>query len=190
MQEPYKEGIASHLGPESCAGGGNAAGEALTGVHAGQVLSSEISSSVCRPCSDVGKAIRRATIGREPLVGTAESKTLCMCGNSMRENRETPKTPLARNDQGRSVKAMRLYDRRVRLRGVGRPHSTCEAGEQSCFGSGGARGGKGVDQGERPRTPPRRTQSRNRRGTICRTYGTTPLDARLVRQTRGRSPVR
>ena len=52
MQEPYMKGVANHLGPESCVGGGNAAGEALTGVHAGQVLSSEISSPVCRPCSD------------------------------------------------------------------------------------------------------------------------------------------
>jgi len=42
MREPYEEGLANHLGPESCAGGGDATGEALTGVHAGQVLSSEI----------------------------------------------------------------------------------------------------------------------------------------------------
>jgi hypothetical protein len=41
--------------------------------------------------------------------------------------------------------------RRVRLWGVGRPHSTNEAGEQSrrvCVGSG-VRRGKEVDQGER-----------------------------------------
>ncbi len=152
MQEPYKKGVANHHGPESCAGGGNAAGEALTGLHAGQVLSSEITPSVCRPCPDTGKAIRRATISREPLVGTGESETLCMCGNSMRENRETPKTPSDPCVQGRSVKVKRPYGRHVRLWGVGRPHSTCEASEQSC-GSGGARGGKGVDQGERPQSP-------------------------------------
>ena len=33
------------------------AGEALTGVHTGQVWSSEITTSVCRPCLDMGKAI-------------------------------------------------------------------------------------------------------------------------------------
>ncbi len=115
MKEPYRKGLANHLGPESCAGGGNAAGEALTGVHAGQVLSSEITRSVCRPCPDMGKAIRRATISREPLVGTAESETLCMCGNSMRENRETPKTPSDPCVQGRSVKVKRPYGRHVRL---------------------------------------------------------------------------
>ena len=31
MQEPHKKGIANHLDPELCAGGGNVAGEALTG---------------------------------------------------------------------------------------------------------------------------------------------------------------
>ena len=56
MKEPYRKGVAHHLGPESCAGVGNDAGEALTGVHAGQPLSSEITTSACRPCPDTGKA--------------------------------------------------------------------------------------------------------------------------------------
>jgi RNA-directed DNA polymerase len=42
MKEPYGEGVASHIGPESCGGGSNAAAEALTGVRAGQVLSREM----------------------------------------------------------------------------------------------------------------------------------------------------
>lgn len=42
MKEPYDEGLASHIGPESCGGGSNAAAEALTGVRAGQVLSREM----------------------------------------------------------------------------------------------------------------------------------------------------
>ena len=44
MKESYGEGLASHTGPESCVGRRKAAGEALTGVHAGQPLSSEINS--------------------------------------------------------------------------------------------------------------------------------------------------
>ena len=44
MKESYGEGPASHTGPESCADGRKAAGEALTGEDAGQVLSSEITS--------------------------------------------------------------------------------------------------------------------------------------------------
>ncbi len=56
MKEPHGKEVANRYNPESCAGDGNIAGEALTGAHAGQPLSSEIKSSVCRPCSDVGKA--------------------------------------------------------------------------------------------------------------------------------------
>ncbi len=41
MKEPYDEGIANHIGSESCADDGNVMGEALTGVHAGWVLSRE-----------------------------------------------------------------------------------------------------------------------------------------------------
>jgi hypothetical protein len=42
MKEPYGEGVASHIGPESCGGGSNATAEALTGGRAGQVLSREM----------------------------------------------------------------------------------------------------------------------------------------------------
>ena len=56
MREPHKKGVAHHLGPESCTGVRKDAGEALTGVHAGQAWSSEITTSVCRPCLDMGKA--------------------------------------------------------------------------------------------------------------------------------------
>jgi len=56
MKEPHRKGIAIHLGPESCAGGGNITGEALTGGNTGRVFSSEITTPACRPCSDVGKA--------------------------------------------------------------------------------------------------------------------------------------
>lgn len=45
MKESYGKGLASHPGPESCVRGGNAAGEALTGEHAGQLLSCEITRS-------------------------------------------------------------------------------------------------------------------------------------------------
>jgi hypothetical protein len=42
MKEPHKKGLANHLDPESCAGGRKVVGEALTGAHTGQPLSSEI----------------------------------------------------------------------------------------------------------------------------------------------------
>lgn len=42
MREPYSEGVATHAGSESCGTISNDNAEALTGVHAGQVLSREI----------------------------------------------------------------------------------------------------------------------------------------------------
>ncbi len=42
MRESYDEGLANHIGPESCGGGSNVTAEALTGVRAGRVLSREI----------------------------------------------------------------------------------------------------------------------------------------------------
>ena len=41
MQVHHNEGVAIHIGPESCAGGREAVREALTGEHAGQPLSRE-----------------------------------------------------------------------------------------------------------------------------------------------------
>ena len=42
MKESYGKDLASHPDPESCVGGREDAGEALTGAHAGQPMSSEI----------------------------------------------------------------------------------------------------------------------------------------------------
>ena len=42
MKVSYGEGIATHTGPESCAGARNGGGEALTGGRAGWVSSREI----------------------------------------------------------------------------------------------------------------------------------------------------
>jgi hypothetical protein len=41
MKEPYVEDLASHGGPESCVGDPRGRSEALTGVHAGRLLSLE-----------------------------------------------------------------------------------------------------------------------------------------------------
>src|SRR5260370_12084355 len=42
MKESHRKGVASHPDPESCVGSCKAVGEALTGAHAGWVLSCEI----------------------------------------------------------------------------------------------------------------------------------------------------
>ena len=91
MKESYRKGVANHPDPESCAGQGNLAGEALTGAHTGQLLSSESTvSPACRPDGLQGKATPDASTPRETHQDAAESENLRMCGNSMHENRETP----------------------------------------------------------------------------------------------------
>src|SRR5436189_3471538 len=105
MQEPHKKGLANHLDPQSCADDRKVVGEALAGEHTGQPLSSEITTSVRRPSPDQGKATREAALNRKLFLGTAESETLSTCANSMRENRETPATPLTVGGEGRPEKA-------------------------------------------------------------------------------------
>ena len=65
MKVPYDEGLASHIGPESCAGDREGAGEALTGESAGRVLSRESRfASGCRRCQQTRKATRSYPLSR------------------------------------------------------------------------------------------------------------------------------
>ena len=57
MKESYEENLASDFGPDPYAGGGNTPGVASARGNAGQPLSSEIITSVCRLCVVKGKAI-------------------------------------------------------------------------------------------------------------------------------------
>ncbi len=120
MKEPYEKGLASRLGPASCAGDGNIAGVAGTGVHAGQVLNSEIITSACRPCPVMGKAMRQRTLFGESGGDAAESETLRMRGTAQHGNRETPKISSA--------------EARLSPIGVG-PHG-CTVGRQGAVGQG------------------------------------------------------
>ena len=105
MKEPHMEGVASHHGPESCAGDGNVAGEALTGVRAGQPLSSEITTLGAPTGLPAWEGHAGRRVRRQWRSGPTESKTLCMRGNSMHENREIPVAPSAWWSGGRSGKA-------------------------------------------------------------------------------------
>jgi hypothetical protein len=103
MKESYSEDLASHAGPELYAGDGNIAGVATTGVHAGQVLSSENRNFRVPTLSGLWEGDIMLCVYGERSMDTAESKTLCMYGNSKRENREIPSVsiwPLLRGAQG------------------------------------------------------------------------------------------
>ena len=69
MKESYGKGPASHPGPESCEGSANtkAALEALTGVHAGFVLSSEIDYFRVPTRSDSSEGNTTADVTASPL---------------------------------------------------------------------------------------------------------------------------
>ena len=104
MKEPHGKGLANRSNPESCAGRGNTTGEALTGAHTGQPLSSEISLSGVPTLSIYGEGNIVSDADRKPLMNAAESETLRMCGNSMHGNREALGTPPPQ-DGGRFGKA-------------------------------------------------------------------------------------
>jgi hypothetical protein len=105
MQEPHEKGRAIHLDPESGASGRKVAGEARTGAHTGQPSSSEITAIGVPTLCCEGEGHRQGGVSRESLGHAAESETLRTCGNSMRENRETPALPWPIVGQGRPEKA-------------------------------------------------------------------------------------
>jgi len=105
MKESYVEGLAAHSGPESCVAAREGRGEALTGVRAGRVLSRERQS--LRGADAVGEGGRphSAHRYREMRRGPARSETPSMCGNTSRENREIPCSPVADGAAGRVGKS-------------------------------------------------------------------------------------
>jgi hypothetical protein len=90
MQESYGEGLATHTGPESCAVGRKAGGEALTGVRAGWLLSSEMYASGAP--THLGLCGRQHLGRRSRLTvwSPAGSENPSMHGNTSCENWEIP----------------------------------------------------------------------------------------------------
>src|SRR5512132_3627213 len=106
MKESYGKAPASHPDPESCVGGREGAGEALTGAHAGQPSSCEIRySGVPTPLSEAEGHTEGDVIG-EPPEDPAQSETLCMRGNSPHGKREILRAPAADGGAGRSGKVV------------------------------------------------------------------------------------
>jgi hypothetical protein len=97
MQVPYEEGLATHLGLESCAGNGDGVREALTGVCAGWVLSLEIRAKL--PGADAvltrgrPRCVPRDGEGHLDLAG---SKTPGMHRHTLHGNRESLCLPAPR----------------------------------------------------------------------------------------------
>ena len=171
MKEPHRKGIANHPDPESCAGGGNIAGEALTGAHAGQLSSSEITSIGVPTLSaegeghTAGSVQSRAARRRRGVRDPEHAWKLCA-----REPGDPGNSPAGWR-RGTVREGMLPHDGHARFQGVGRSHSTREAGEQSR--PEGAR--SPWREGDRPRETPlepysRRTPSRESVAWDCGAY--------------------
>ena len=94
MKEPHIKGLATHDDPESCAVARKGGGEALTGAHAGRVLSREI--RFVRGADAVQNGGRQHVPSRqcEDRDGPARSETPRTHGTFLRENREVPELPI------------------------------------------------------------------------------------------------
>ena len=93
MKKSYREGIASHPGPEPCEGDREVALEALDrGICR---LGIELRNRAFRGADVVRRYGRQQRADAKALAwrGPAESKTPSMQRNSMRENREAPWSP-------------------------------------------------------------------------------------------------
>ena len=88
MKEPYGKGLANRSAPNPTPAMVTTRVWHGQGVHAGQALSSEILPLACPHCPDGGRQHGTRRSG-ESCRNAAESETLCMCGNSSRENRES-----------------------------------------------------------------------------------------------------
>src|ERR1700736_1409485 len=106
MKESHRKDLARHRDPESCGGGRKADGEALTGAHAGRVLSCEITSSGVPTLSTQAEGNTTGGAPGKSLVDPAQSKTLRMRGNSLHGNREIPRAPAADGSAGRLGKVL------------------------------------------------------------------------------------
>ena len=94
MKESHGKDLASHPDPESCAGGREVTGEALTGAHAGQPSSREIKKSGVPTPLRVGRLSDKEHDGvlwREQL-----SRCKCLVLNEKGTNREPRKLVDAR----------------------------------------------------------------------------------------------
>src|SRR5262249_43988511 len=107
MQESYGKDPASHPDPESCAGGREDAGEALTGAHAGQPSSCEIRpSGVPTPLSYAEGNTGGGVTGR-PSSAPAQSEPLCTRGTLWQGKGETPGVPAG----GKAGRPEKVHDR-------------------------------------------------------------------------------
>src|SRR6266545_1618184 len=105
MKVSHDEGVATHIGPESCAAARKGGGEALTGERAGRVFSRERpllrGADAVRRSGRPDPAYRQREIRRDP----ARSETPSTQGNTSSGSREIQCPPVADGAAGRVGKS-------------------------------------------------------------------------------------
>ena len=94
MRESYIEGVASHDGPELCVGDPRGRSEALAGVRAGRAIEPRNAFSSGVPTLLVVRKATPPAASSQAVEDPARSENHGMYGNSMRENREVPRSPV------------------------------------------------------------------------------------------------
>jgi hypothetical protein len=104
VQVPYDEGVAIHIGPESCAVAREGLGEALTGERIGQPLSRErVLSWVPTPCTRWKATSSGRDSARPGRPGVVRDPG--MCRRSLRGNREISRSAVRQSPPVRIGKA-------------------------------------------------------------------------------------
>ena len=88
MQVRYVEDLASHDDPESCVGGREAVGEALTGEYAGGAMSREKFSSGAPTLWREAEGNMGWRVKASVTSAPRALQTSCTCGCHLRGNRE------------------------------------------------------------------------------------------------------
>ena len=91
MQVRYVEDLASHDDPESCVGGRKAVGEALTGEHAGGVLSREKFPSGAPTLWREAEGNTGWCVTASATTAPRGQETSCTRGSHLHGNREIPR---------------------------------------------------------------------------------------------------
>jgi hypothetical protein len=99
------EGVATHDGPESCVGGSNHAGEALTGERAGRAIEPRNGSHFRVPTPSKEAEGNTWAPLAQGVRDPARSKTPSMCGSIAHGNREIPDLPATEGVAGRIGKS-------------------------------------------------------------------------------------
>src|SRR5229473_3382129 len=105
MKESHGEGVATHADPESCGAACEGSVEALTGAHAGRVLSRETLTAWDADAFGRGGRQHLEHRDREMPRGPARSETPSTHGNTSHENREIQCPPEAEDAEGRVGKS-------------------------------------------------------------------------------------